>query len=231
MTYLAVRVTTARTMDHVGSVAWRKPIDRAASMASDPGWQPSGAIVSSDGDQSSTTTSRDDLQAFTEPRSSNLPTAPSAAAPGHVSGVDGVVVGRCKEAPHVQGAKHHQSKALRRGLIAAVCMWIVVVVLWLSILGPPRAWRVVEDNYAASSAMVFGGFVAGSTPLAGGSVGVPLMTLVRGHAPTDARDFSTALQAVGMNVSWPSKSAPRCCRFYSLPCGVALPFVWGSPPV
>lgn len=81
------------------------------------GWQPSGAIVSSDGDQSSTTTSRDDLQAFTEPRSSNLPTAPSAAAPGHVSGVDGVVVGRCKEAPHVQGAKHHQSKALRRGLM------------------------------------------------------------------------------------------------------------------
>merc|ERR1719163_1353839 len=202
MTYLAVRVATARTMDHVGSVAWRKPIDRAASMASDPGWQPSGAIVSSDGDQSSTTTSRDDLQAFTEPRSSNLPTAPSAAAPGHVSGVDGVVVGRCKEAPHVQGAKHHQSKALRRGLIAAVCMWIVVVVLWLSILGPPRAWRAVEDNYAASSAMVFGGFVAGSTPLAGGSVGVPLMTLVRGHAPTDARDFSTALQAVGMNVAW-----------------------------
>ena len=47
-------------------------------------------------------------------------------------------------------------------------------------------------------AMLFGSYVAGSTPMGGGAVGFPVLVLLMDLPATLGRDFSFAVQAVGM---------------------------------
>ena len=51
-------------------------------------------------------------------------------------------------------------------LSATAVIWTLVFVVWLSVLGPTRAYEVLRDHYSAPLAMVLGAFVAGC-------VGVP----------------------------------------------------------
>merc|ERR1740138_2001780 len=50
-------------------------------------------------------------------------------------------------------------------------------------------------------AMIFGSLIAGSTPLGGGVVAFPVVVLVIGLTPDQGRDFSVAIQSVGMNAA------------------------------
>lgn len=56
----------------------------------------------------------------------------------------------------------------------------------------------VIDNWRSSATMVFGSFVAGSTPQGGGAVAFPVFTKVIGIPAPVARTFSLTIQATGM---------------------------------
>ncbi len=56
----------------------------------------------------------------------------------------------------------------------------------------------VAANWRSSATMVFGSFVAGSTPQGGGAVAFPIFTKVLGITAPVARTFSLVIQATGM---------------------------------
>lgn len=92
-------------------------------------------------------------------------------------------------------AQHSHSR-LRRllvwGLPAAFTLsWILYVIL---------AGHVdrVADNWRAALTMLFGSFVAGSTPQGGGAVAFPVFTKVLAMPAPVARSFSLTIQATGM---------------------------------
>ncbi|MDH3706974.1 MAG: sulfite exporter TauE/SafE family protein [Acidimicrobiia bacterium] len=78
--------------------------------------------------------------------------------------------------------------------LTATAIWAVVVIV-TGLLG-----RAV-DHWAAALTMLFGSFLAGSSPEGGGAVAFPVLT--KGlHVPGEvARTFGLAIQAVGMSMA------------------------------
>jgi uncharacterized membrane protein YfcA len=62
-------------------------------------------------------------------------------------------------------------------------------------------WSLFEDNWFMSLVMVFGSFIAGASAEGGGAIAFPTMTLVFDIAPETARNFSLAIQSVGMTAA------------------------------
>jgi uncharacterized membrane protein YfcA len=68
--------------------------------------------------------------------------------------------------------------------------------LWLVISGDHIS--TVIGHWPMAVAMAFGSYMAGSTPMGGGTVGFPVLVLLMDLPATLGRDFSFAVQAVGM---------------------------------
>lgn len=69
-------------------------------------------------------------------------------------------------------------------------------------VGRGDLWAEYFDKYwKLTVAMIFGSLIAGSTPLGGGVIAFPVVVLVIGLTPDQGRDFSVAIQSVGMNAA------------------------------
>jgi len=62
-------------------------------------------------------------------------------------------------------------------------------------------WNLFAEFWPASVTMVFGSFIAGSTPAGGGAVAFPVFTKVLGVATSVARTHALMIQAVGMSMA------------------------------
>lgn len=69
---------------------------------------------------------------------------------------------------------------------------------WLAIVLANEAWPVVAAHWGIALAMVAGSYVAGSTPMGGGTVGFPILVLVFDQPASLGRDFGFAIQSIGM---------------------------------
>lgn len=69
--------------------------------------------------------------------------------------------------------------------------WLVIVVLGGHI-------ETVLNHWPMAVAMAAGSYIAGSTPMGGGTVGFPVLVLLMDLPATLGRDFSFAVQAIGM---------------------------------
>ncbi|MFN2427337.1 MAG: sulfite exporter TauE/SafE family protein, partial [Candidatus Binatia bacterium] len=67
---------------------------------------------------------------------------------------------------------------------------------WLE-FGEDR-WSDVTSHWPIALAMAMGSYVAGSTPMGGGTVGFPILVLLFGLPASLGRDFSFAVQSIGM---------------------------------
>jgi len=76
-------------------------------------------------------------------------------------------------------------------LLAFYAAWLLLVVIG-------DHWATVSAHWPMALAMAFGSYVAGSTPMGGGTVGFPVLVLLLDLPATLGRDFSFAVQAVGM---------------------------------
>ncbi|MCB1227172.1 MAG: sulfite exporter TauE/SafE family protein [Verrucomicrobiales bacterium] len=67
---------------------------------------------------------------------------------------------------------------------------------WL-VFGQDR-WGDVTAHWPIALSMALGSYVAGSTPMGGGTIGFPILVLLFGLPATLGRDFSFAVQSIGM---------------------------------
>jgi len=74
------------------------------------------------------------------------------------------------------------------------CFYAVWLVLFLA----GHHWQTLREHYGIAVAMAFGSYVAGSTPMGGGTVGFPILVLLFHEPATLGRDFSFAVQSIGM---------------------------------
>lgn len=108
--------------------------------------------------------------------------------------------------------------------------WLLVFyTAWLGIVVSAGLWPVVCAHWPVSVAMAGGSFVGGSSPVAGGTVGFPLLVYVFDHPAKLGRNFSLAIQSIGMvsasiyiltrrrKVEW------RILRFALVGAAVAMP--------
>lgn len=77
--------------------------------------------------------------------------------------------------------------------------WLVLFYgAWLALVLFGGYITAVLEHWPMAAAMVLGSYVAGSTPMGGGTVGFPVLVLLMDLPATLGRDFSFSIQAVGM---------------------------------
>jgi len=82
---------------------------------------------------------------------------------------------------------------------ALFTVWLLVFyTTWFAIVASAGLWEVVRANLPIAAAMVGGSFVGGSSPVAGGTVGFPVLVYVFGRPAILGRNFSLAIQSIGM---------------------------------
>jgi uncharacterized membrane protein YfcA len=78
---------------------------------------------------------------------------------------------------------------------------LVVLSIWAISMTFSENWDLFQHNWFMSLTMVFGSFIAGASAEGGGAVAFPVMTLIFNIEPSVARNFSLAIQSIGMTAA------------------------------
>jgi uncharacterized membrane protein YfcA len=82
---------------------------------------------------------------------------------------------------------------------APFILWLVGFYgVWLALVVALDAWGEVARHWPIAAAMAAGSYFAGSTPMGGGTVGFPVLTLLFDQPAALGRNFGLAVQSIGM---------------------------------
>lgn len=103
--------------------------------------------------------------------------------------------------------------------------WLVAFYsVWTWLVFGHNRWQVVVEHWPIALTMALGSYVAGSTPMGGGTVGFPILVLLFNLPATLGRDFSFAVQSIGMV----SASIFILCRRQPLAWAMLKGAMWGA---
>ncbi|SFB68583.1 Uncharacterized membrane protein YfcA [Microbulbifer thermotolerans] len=81
-------------------------------------------------------------------------------------------------------------------------VWLIFLLafygVWLLLVASYGYWPEARENWPMALAMALGSYAAGSTPMGGGTVGFPVLVLLFDTPASLGRDFSFAVQSIGM---------------------------------
>lgn len=78
-------------------------------------------------------------------------------------------------------------------------LWLLVFYsLWSALILLGDHWQTVQSHWGIALAMALGSYVAGSTPMGGGTVGFPVLVLLFDMPGSLGRNFGLAVQSIGM---------------------------------
>lgn len=103
-----------------------------------------------------------------------------------------------------------------------------IYIVWLYLVITTTGFGVYLTHWLYSVMMIVGAAVAGFTPVGGGAVAYPVLSLYADLTPQIARDFSLAIQAVGMTSAsiYIMTRKPYRLKFYApIPLYVAFNFI------
>lgn len=97
-----------------------------------------------------------------------------------------------------EGDVTSSKKLVKRGSLFPI---LVLLILWAIYMLDTGQWYLFRDNWFMSVTMIFGSFIAGASSEGGGAIAFPVMTLIFNILPSTARNFSLAIQSVGMSAA------------------------------
>lgn len=71
-------------------------------------------------------------------------------------------------------------------------------IAWAWLVFGKGQWETAKEHWPIALAMAVGSYAAGSTPMGGGTVGFPILVLLFDQPAALGRDFSFAVQSIGM---------------------------------
>lgn len=78
-------------------------------------------------------------------------------------------------------------------------LWLAVFyTVWIVLVTVGKDWGTVFAHWPIALAMSFGSYIAGSTPMGGGTVGFPVLVLIFDFPGSLGRNFGLAVQSIGM---------------------------------
>jgi uncharacterized membrane protein YfcA len=77
----------------------------------------------------------------------------------------------------------------------------LALLAWIFYMTTQDLWVLFRDYWFISLTMVAGSFIAGASSEGGGAVAFPVMTLIFNIEPVVARNFSLAIQSIGMTAA------------------------------
>lgn len=89
-------------------------------------------------------------------------------------------------------------RSARRRLIPWFIWLALFYSIWLAIVITGNHWESIRANWGIAVAMAMGSYAAGATPMGGGTVGFPVLVLLFNQSAMLGRDFSFAVQSIGM---------------------------------
>lgn len=78
---------------------------------------------------------------------------------------------------------------------------LIVYFIWASYMTISQNWSLFFSDWYMTVTMIFGSFIAGASSEGGGAIAYPVMTLGFKIAPDVARNFSLAIQSIGMTAA------------------------------
>lgn len=78
---------------------------------------------------------------------------------------------------------------------------ILTYTVWAVFMFSNDYFGVWLDNFEIAIVMIFGSFIAGVSSEGGGAVAFPVLTLIFETLPSEARNFSLAIQSIGMTAA------------------------------
>lgn len=77
----------------------------------------------------------------------------------------------------------------------------IIIITWFVYLTVNQRWDLYLDYWPMSLTMLFGSFVAGSTPQGGAAVAFPVFTKLLQITSSDSRTFGFMIQSIGMTMA------------------------------
>jgi uncharacterized protein len=109
-------------------------------------------------------------------------------------------------------------------------LWLVAFYsVWLWLMVGAGLWETARAHWPIALSMAFGSYVAGSTPMGGGTVGFPILVLLFEFPASLGRDFSFAIQSIGMTSASIFILARRQPLAFSMLKGAAIGSLVGTP--
>ena len=101
--------------------------------------------------------------------------------------------------------------------------------VWSFLVFVQGHWHTAVEHWPMALAMAMGSYVAGSTPMGGGTVGFPILVLLFEQPASLGRDFSFAVQSIGMTSASIFILARRQPLAWSMLQGAMLGALVGTP--
>jgi uncharacterized protein len=131
--------------------------------------------------------------------------------------------------------KNPSRAAPKAGSLVPFFIWLALFyVAWTAVVATGGHLRTAIEHWPMAAAMAAGSYIAGSTPMGGGTVGFPVLVLLFDLPAALGRDFSFAVQSIGMTsasiyilcrrqpLEWPMLRAALPGALLGTPLGILL---------